>query len=316
MAFNVSSLTEYVNQEGKTLLPRLFFEGRTASNVSHQVGIKHKEALQLFDVTAYPQLDSCSNTASGATTFTQAEIAVVGIKYHDTLCPQDLEAKWTQNLLKAGSWGQQESLSFEEDIADSILSTIIEHNELCQWLGNDAGSNLNPITNKYDGFLQLIDTAGTAIDGNTGGVTSGTGITGGSSGNAVTIVNAMVDARTAALKTAKDVCLFVGFDTFDKWVDNQIRANNFHIDATDYADYKVKLAGRNVTMIGVAGLDGTNRMVLGKKSNFVIGVDGMSDSDQFKMWYSMDDDNVKYTVKFKMGVQIARISEVVEFTLA
>lgn len=315
MSFTVSSLTEYVNQESTNLIHRLYFEGTTQEYVSFQPGVKHKEALQLFDVTAYPQDDSCSNTASGSTTFTQAEIAVVGIKYFDSLCPIDLESKWTQNLLRQGANAQQESLTFEEDIAEAVLNLVQENNETVIWQGNDAGSNTDPITNKFDGFLQLIDDAGTATDGNTNSV-SAVSATATDNTNAVTVVNAMIDARPARLRRKQGQVLFCGTDMFDKWVTAQIVANNFHIDRTDQEGYATKIPGKNVMLVGVHGLDGTDRMVLGQTSNFYIGIDGMNDHEVFDIWYSKDDDVIYYKVRFKLGVQIARIADLVEFTLS
>ena len=315
MSFTVSSLTEYVNQESTNLIHRLYFEGTTQQYVSFQPGVKHKEALQLFDVTAYPQDDSCTNTASGSTTFTQAEIAVVGIKYFDALCPVDLESKWTQKLLRAGAQGQMESLTFEEDVAMAVLSLIQENNETLIWQGDDAGSNTDPITNKFDGYTTLIDAAGTATAGNTGGV-SAISATATDATNAVTVVNAMIDARPAKLRRKPNQVLFCGTDVFDKWVTAQIVANNFHIDRTDQEGYSTKIPGKNVTLVGVHGLDGTNRMFLGQTSNFYIGVDGMNDNEQFEMWYSKDDDKIYYRVRYKLGVQIARIADIVQFTLA
>ena len=315
MGFTVSSLTEYVNQESTNLIHRLYFEGTTQDYVTFKTGVKHKEALQLFDVTGYPQDDSCGNTASGATTFTQAEIQVVGIKYFDSLCPQDLEDKWTQKLLRAGAQGEMESLTFEEEIAEAVLSIIQENNETCNWQGDNVGSNTDPITDKYDGFLQLIDDAGTATDGNTNSV-SAISATASDNTNAVTIVNAMIDARPARLRRKRDQVLFCGTDTFDKWVTAQIGANNFHIDVTSQLNYSVRIPGKNVQLVGVHGLDGTDRMVLGQTANFFIGVDAMNDHEQFQIWYSMDNDLIYYRVRYKMGVQIARIADVVDFTLA
>jgi hypothetical protein len=44
-------------------------------------------------------------------------------------------------------------------------------------------------------------------------------------------------------------------------------------------------------------------------------MDGMADHDKVELWYSQDDRNVKYHVGFKRGTQVAKPSEIVEFTL-
>jgi hypothetical protein len=72
--------------------------------------------------------------------------------------------------------------------------------------------------------------------------------------------------------------------------------------------------GKNVKVVGVHGLDNTGRAFLGKMDNFFLGVDLENEDEEFKMWYSQDDDNIKYSVKFKRGVQVAYPNEIVEFT--
>lgn len=315
MSFSVSSLTDYVNQQSTTLLVRSFYENKSSQYYGTvQTGIKKTDALQLFAVTGYPQADTaCSNTASGSTAFTQREITVSPIKYHDTLCPKDLRAKWTQILLRPGSSGEVESLSFEANIANALVSLVKEHVETADWQGNTSSGDA--VIKMYDGFIKIIDAAGTAITGNSTGITTGTGITSGSSGNADTIVTNICDARTAAIKNNSNQVLFCGTDFFDKYTATLMAKNLFHTDATAWANYEMMVPGRNVKLVGVPGLDGTNRLFLSRAENFVLGTDMENEFEDFKMWYSMDDDNLKYTIRFKRGVQVAYPSQIVQFKL-
>jgi len=315
MGFTLTGLSDYTNQLSTELISRSYFENRTAQYFQVQSGIKSAEAIQLLALTAVPQLDSaCSFNASGNTTLTQRVITVGAIKYQDTLCPKALRAKWTQIMQRAGSNADSEEVPFEAQIAENLLMLIKEHIEVLDWQG-DTGS-ANEYLNKYDGLIEIIDTAGTAITGNTSGTTSGTGITGGSSGNAFDLVYDMVKAMPAKLKTQPNKVLFVGTDTFDKYVETVIKKNYFHIDESSYANYEVIIPGSQVRMIGVHGLDATNRMFLGRQENFFLGIDLNNEEEEFKMWYSMDDDIVRYSVKFKRGVQVAYPAEIVQFELA
>jgi hypothetical protein len=308
MAFVVSSLTDYIDQSSTELIARSYFENRSAEYFGGlQTGIKTSAALQLLDVTAVAQADSaCSFQASGNTTFTQRNITVGAVKYQDTLCPKALRAKWTQILLKQGSNAENEELTFATQIGDMLVELIKENVEVWDWQG-DSG-----VVGFYDGLIKLIDAATTAVDGNTGSVASGTGIV---VGNVVAIINAMCDAVPAKLKTKSDKVLFVGTEVFDKYVNALITANLFAVDATTWSDYVMTVPGKNVKVVGVHGLDATNRMFLGRTPNFHLGVDMENEEEEFKIWYSQDDDNIKYSVKFKRGVQVAYPSEIVEFTL-
>jgi hypothetical protein len=311
MAFNVSSLTNYVNEQSTDLISRLYFEKTSSDYFTLQSGVKKTDALHLLAVTAFPQDGSgCSPTASGSVVFTNRDITVGQITYFDGFCMKDLIPKYTQILLRAGN-AETEDMAFEAEIADSIIKTIMEHNETADWQGDTASGNV--FINRYDGLIKIIGAAGTAIAGNTSAATS---ITSGASGNVDTIINNICNARPAKVKSALNQVLFVGQDTFDKFVDTLNAKNLFNVDATSWANYSVSIPGKNVTLVGVVGLDGTNRMFLGTSDNFFLGFDLQNDEEEFDMWYEKLEDKVYYRVKFKRGLQVAYPNEIVQFTLS
>ena len=315
MAFSIGTLTDYINQNSDELIKRLYFENKSQRYFGTvQSGIKLTDALQILTVTATQLADTgCAVTTSGSTSFTQRNITVGAIRYEDSLCPADLRTKWTQRLLRVGANNEAESLTFEQEISDRLVGVVKEHVELGDWQGDTVSGNAN--LNKYDGLLKLIDAAGTAINGNTTSITSGTGITTGSTGNVVTIVENMMFARSEALKNAPDQILFVGTDTFDKYAKTIRDLNLFNVDASMWMNYEMPVVGYNVKMVGVPGLSGTNRLILGQMDNFVLGVDLENDYEEFDMWYSKDDNVIKYRLRFKRGVQVAKPSEIVNFKL-
>jgi hypothetical protein len=311
MSFNVASLTNYVNEQSTDLISRLYFEKTSSDYFTLQSGVKKTDALHLLAVTAFPQDGSgCSPTASGDVVFSNRDITVGQITYFSGFCMKDLIPKYTQILLRAGN-AETEEMAFEAEVADSIIKTIMEHNEVADWQGNTASGNV--YINRYDGLIKIIDAATTAVDGNT---TSATAITSGASGNVDSLVNAMANARPAKVKSALNQVLFVGQDTFDKYVDTLNAKNLFNVDATSWANYSVSIPGKNITLVGVVGLDGTDRMFLGTQENFFLGFDLQNDEEEFDMWYEKKDDKVYYRVKFKRGLQVAYPNEIVEFTLA
>ena len=311
MSFNVASLTNYVNEQSTDLISRLYFEKTSSDYFTLQSGVKKTDALHLLAVTAFPQDGSgCSPTASGDVVFSNRDITVGQITYFSGFCMKDLIPKYTQILLRAGN-AETEDMAFEAEVADSIIKTIMEHNEVADWQGDTASANV--YINRYDGLIKIIDAATTAVDGNT---TSATAITSGASGNVDSLVNAMANARPAKVKSALNQVLFVGQDTFDKYVDTLNAKNLFNVDATSWANYSVSIPGKNITLVGVVGLDGTDRMFLGTQENFFLGFDLQNDEEEFDMWYEKMEDKVYYRVKFKRGLQVAYPNEIVEFTLA
>ncbi len=311
MSFDVSSLTNYVNEQSTDLISRLYFEKTSSDYFTLQSGVKKTDALHLLAVSAFPQDgSSCAVSASGDVTFSDRNLTVGQITYFSGFCMKDLIPKYTQIMLRAGN-AETEDMMFESEVADSVIKTIMEHNETADWQGDTTSANV--YIKRYDGLIKIIDAATTAVAGNT---SSATAITSGASGNVDTLVSDMANARPAKVKSAANQVLFVGQDTFDKYVDTLNAKNLYHVNATDWANYTVSIPGKNVTLVGVAGLDGTNRMFLGTQENFFLGFDLQNDEEEFDMWYDKKDDKVYYRVKFKRGLQVAYPDEIVQFTLA
>lgn len=312
MSFDVSALTNYVNEQSTDLISRLYFEKTSSDYFTLQAGVKKTDALHLISVDAFPQDGSgCSPTASGNIDFSNRDITVGQITYFSGFCMKDLIPKYTQILLRAGN-AETEDMTFESEVANMIISTIMEHNEVADWQGDTASGDI--YINRYDGLIKIIDAAGTASAGNTSAATA---ITSGASGNVVDLIQDVCDARPAKLKSALNQVLFVGQDTFDKYVNTLNAKNLFNVNATGQEGYTIAIPGKgNVTLVGVVGLDGTNRMFLGTTDNFFLGFDLQNDEEEFDMWYEKKDDKIYYRVKFKRGLQVAYPNEIVEFTLA
>jgi hypothetical protein len=310
MSFVVSSLTDYVNQQSQVLHTALHYEGKSAKYLTPMAGVKKTEALQLFALTAYPQeATGCDIVASGSATFTQREITVSKIAYRDELCMDALLPKWTQMLLAPGAAGEDEiTAQLADQLSNELKALIIQNIETATWQGNTSSGDA--VVAMFDGYIKII-TAATAINGNPTNITTGTGIT---AGNVVGIVNGMCSARTEVLKHASDQVLFVGTDVFDLYVQALETANLYHVDQTKWVDYEMGVIGKNVTLAGVPGLTGTSKLYLGQKSNFYKGFDLLDDSDKVE-WKILESDKMRYTAKFKMGVQVAYPSQIVEFIL-
>ena len=310
MSFVVSSLTDYVDQSSTDLLLPAVSQGKTATIVNLQAGVKSSAALQLFDSTVVFQDDSCAFAGSAATTFSQREIVVEGVKVQEVLCPKDLEAKWTQLLLSAGSdYNEADIPAAYMDIKMQRLQDALE---IADWQGEDGGAG-GANLDKYDGFLHIIDTAAASVDGNVDAVTVATGIT---SANALNIVQGIYSVVPEAVLNADDLVCFMGWDAYRALIINITDTNFFHYVTDDSARTgELMLPGTNLKVVAVNGLTGTNRIITSRASNMYIGMDAMSDSDSIKMWESMDDQNVKSSINFKRGTQVAYPAEIVEFTL-
>jgi hypothetical protein len=311
MAFNVSALANYTNEQSTELVLKSLFGSKTAAILQAagqvQVGVKSAEALNILTSDVWFQTDGCGFTSSGNTTFTQRVITVGKIKVEEELCPKTLEAKWMQTQMAAGS---PTSIPFEEQIGQDKANNISKLLEIAMWQGDTATTNTNPNTNKFDGFIKLIDAASAStIAGNT---SSATAIT---TANVDDLIDNIYNVIPADIADASDLVLWVGIDTFKKYT-TALRNNNLFHYAADSEGMEIMIPATNVKMIATGGLNGTNRMFLGRLNNFFVGTDLANELEEYKFWYSVDNDIVRFRATMKFGCQFAFPDQIVSFKLA
>jgi hypothetical protein len=311
MAFNVSALANYTNEQSTELVLKSLFGSKTAAILQAagqvQVGVKSAEALNILTSDVYFQTDGCGYTASGNTTFSQRNITVGKIKVEETLCPKTLEAKWMQTQIAAGS---PTSVPFEEQIGQDKANNIAKLLEIAMWQGDTATTNTNPNTNKFDGFIKLIDAASAStVAGNTSSATSIT------TANVEDLIDNIYNVIPADIADASDLVLFVGIDTFKKY-STALRVSNLFHYAADSEGMEIMIPATNVKLIAVGGLTGTNRMFLARLSNLFVGTDLANEQEEYRFWYSQDADEVRFRATMKYGVQFAFPDQIVQFKLA
>ena len=305
MAYSFTGLTSYTDQERLPLITKAVFSARSAALFTKQVGIKFAAALNLMDTDAQLQSgDACGYTTSGTTAFTQRNITVGRMKVQETLCPRSLEQYWMQTQLTAGS--TYDGVPFEQAFSEQKALRIAEALENAIWKGNTYFSGVN----------QLLNAAsGSTISGNTGAVSASVGIT---TSNAIAIFDGIYNQIPQAILTKNDLVIFCGWDNFRTLLGAFKSATAVmynQVDLAGLADGDIMYPGTNVRVIAVPGLTGTNRIVSSYLGNFFYGTDLLSDEEQFSIWFSKDNDEVRFQAAFKAGVQIAYPDLVVDFRL-
>jgi hypothetical protein len=305
MAFTFAGLLSYTDQERLPLITKAVFSARSASLFTKQVGIKFAAALNLMDTDALIQGgDACGFASSGTTAFTQRNITVGRMKVQETLCPRSLEQYWMQTQLTAGS--TYDGVPFEQAFSEQKALRIAEALENAIWKGNTYFSGVN----------QLLNAAsGSTISGNTGAVSASVGIV---TNNAIAIFDGIYNQIPQAILTKNDLVIFCGWDNFRTLL-GAFKASTAvmynQVDLAGLADGDIMYPGTNVRVIAVPGLTGTNRIVSSYLGNFFYGTDLLSDEEQFSIWFSKDNDEVRFQAAFKAGVQIAYPDLVVDFRL-
>ena len=311
MAFDVSALSAYIEDQDFPLIAQMQATGGLAEVANIQTGIKGSSNLQFLDTNVTFGSDSCTRTASGATVFSQRTIVVGAIAVSEDLCVKDLNGYWAQVLVKKGAAGEEE-LPMEIEAVYMAKKMNAMANALT--LSDVQGDTLSGTNNLsyYDGLLKIVD-AGAPIDGNTGAVTVATTI---STSNVLDILDGMWESIPDNIADAEDLSLWIPTSVYKKYVIALKNANLFHYSAEGE---QVKLYGTNVALrssVGFPGAAGSERMILTRDSNITIGMDGDADEDQMKVRLDpVSEKSIFFDVTFKRGVQLNFIDEVVEFTL-
>jgi hypothetical protein len=311
MAFSLGTLAAYIEDQDFPLIAQMQATGGLAEVADIQAGIKGSSNLQFLSTDVVFGADGCSRTASGTTALTQKTLTVGAIAVSEDICIKDLNGYWAQVLVKKGAAGEEEMpMEIEAVYMAKKMNAMANQLTISDFQG-DTLSGVNNLS-YYDGILKIVD-AGAPVNGNTGAVTVATTI---STSNVLDILDAMWSATPDSISDAEDLSLWVPTSVYKKYVVALKNANLFHYSADGE---QVKLYGTNVALrstVGLPGAAGSERMILTRNSNLVIGLDGDSDEDQMKLRLDpVSEKSVFFDVTFKRGTQVRFIDEVVEFTL-
>jgi hypothetical protein len=317
MAFSFSGLSSYTKQLVKPLLTSAVTGAKTQELVMGG-GIlipnaKSVVAIPIIDTDANFQTQSCSFDASGTTTFSQRSITVGKIKIEEKLCPTDLEAYFLQESLKQGSNYDE---TFAPDLVKAYLdkknARIASQIETAMWQGDTSSASMN--LNKFDGFGKIIKNGTGTIDANVSGYTGIATITGGITGtNVIAATEGIYKAIPAAVLAKGDVKIFVGVEWYRALILAYREKNMFSYNPQDSQAASFILPATNVEVVSVNGLNGTNEAYALSLSNMAMAVDLENEENSYKMWWNENDDDVRFRCKFKIGVNVAFLTECVRF---
>jgi len=314
--FTVTGLTDYVRENADDILTASILQAQTLKvpGLSIQSGIKNADKLMLLSNTAPFQTGgTCAFNASGSTEFTNRTLTVSKLKWNDVFCPEDLESKYTSTKLVAGS--NYDSMPFEALIMKQVTDNIAANLEKTIWQGDTTNHVFDPNLKQFNGWLTYIDAASPVYATATAGTTTG---------NIIGIMDEIYELIPAELlnNSEKPMIAFMGWDNFRTLLIAEKASNKFHFDpgnAHATGEYTMPGSGLKVKAVnGLNNISGTtsafkDRIVCTYAANLFYGTDLANEYEEAKLWYSMDDQNVKGSIKWKSGCQIAYGSEIVTY---
>ena len=314
MAFSVGTLAGYTKENEALLVASSVLGSKTASLIKEQgnvmVGVKSAETINIMDTDAiFQDGSSCGFNASGTTSFTQRTVTVGKIKVNEALCLKDLEAKYLQKALPAGS--MYDSMVYSEEYSKRKAEKIAQQLERTLWLGNTGSVDVN--LNKFSGITTLITAAGASVVNANSVALHGVVETAITDANVISIFDDIYKAIPAQIVDKDDVAIFCGMDTFRTYTVKLKSSNLYHYQFDGKANGEFYLPGTNVKVIAVQGLNGSNDIVAMRISNLFLGTDLLNEEERFEIFYAKEADQVRFVSEFKMGVNFAFPDEIVKF---
>ena len=302
MGYVVSGLTAYVKENTELLTKEAIFgsrKGDTIAKAGKEFGVKNKARMHAISVTA-PLQDgsSCGFSASGNDEFSEREIEVSVMKVNKSWCPSDLLGKVYEYETRLGA--DSERLPFEQLLMDEINLSVNKQLEKLVWQGSKSGGAL------INGLLTIAAGADSAstITGETAAGTS--------------VYNAIKEAIFAIPEDLlDDAVVFVSPATYRSFVDALVEKNLYHFapDANQ-EDRDITFPGTDIPVHKTLGMvDVNNKIYITSWKNIRFGTDMLSDAEEYKLWFSDDDDIYKLKIRFSAGINTVYPDMVVLYTI-
>ena len=307
MAFSLSALTAYVEENKADLIMKPITGSKIFDLIDVRQGIKSGMKIPILESTAPAQSGAaCGFTSSGTTTVSQTTLNTSYIKVQEALCLQDLEAYFTQKYLPSGS--KEETTFLEADIINRKLANIASKVGQMIMQGGTTYTN-DSYLKQLNGFISQVDTAGNAV-----AATQTAGLT---TANIRTVVEEIIFQKLPlAISETGDEVVFLGVDNYRILLQRLMQDGAFFYQpsATNFTSNEITYPGTNVRVIGLNEMNSgnavdtgslptavKNRILAGSLKNFVAGFDVRADLSDFDVWFSKDNQQLRFNCRFNIG---------------
>lgn len=290
MAFNISALDNYVEQNRLPLYSKMTGEADTIKYLKSMLNVKNVSNLNLIDVQAVIADRACGWNPSGDTTFSARPMVVRRAQVQEQFCIRDLETTWMNESIKARVNGDE---AFADGaVAEQILSEIAK--KVKKQIDKDIWTATSGVTG-FDGLLTIA--AEFSAD---------TKVTVSSAATVYDKVLAVFNALPEEIQDGADI--FMSRANFNALVQELITKGLYHPDYNAVkADEKhtIKLPGFEVEIHGVAGLANRSEIFGADRDNLFYGCDALDDAETLESFYDKGDKYWKVSADMNYGAQIA-----------
>jgi hypothetical protein len=287
MGFSFGNLSAYTDELSFELISKAVLQTDLMSEISVRTGLQAGTvAINLLDGTLEVGNLTCGWNPLGTASLSQVDLCVRDKQVKMDLCPQDLRTYYTSELMRGGA--HQESIPFEQTIADYYVSRIRKYNE--EFLISGDGT--------CNGIKQQVATAsGATLTATASWTTS----------SALSLAQDMFDAVAEEVKDRDDLILVLSPARYNILVRALVAANYYHYDSVQGRTI-AEIPGTTMRAIRAGGLVGSNYMCAGPAEFIVAGTGLTDDMSQIRFFYDQGQDVVKLLAKWRIGVAVHQVN--------
>ena len=297
--YTVSGLADYVDEQNDTIVGELTEGALFMARCNIMTGVKGAEEIKMYtDNLVLQTASTCGWNASGGVTFTDKVINNVRLKFQEDYCNETLNGKWTQLKNKIGANVQDLESPFADVMIAGKLAELKTAIQNLLILGDTASGNSQLVF--FDGLTKQLKADG-------GIVTTTTLQTAITSANAYDILLEMERAIPSELDAngvlVEIVC---GKETAQKALDQVWNDKDYNAyvtwDKNEAGELSYVLPNSTTTVRVLPQLNGTDEVYTLPYQYISVAVDGDSDEEGISIKYNENDEKLRVSTKFRLGI--------------
>jgi HK97 family phage major capsid protein len=183
----------------------------------------------------------------------------------------------------------QESVPFEEVIADYYVKRISKYNEAYLIDGDGTGTGIKDQVTAANGATLSANPAAFTLQ------------------NAVDQALNIFDAIDEASKDREDLIMIMSPSNFNILRRALVAQNYYHYDQGDGRSFE--LPGANIKVVKTSGLTGSDYVAAGPASMIVAGTGLTDDMSTVQFFFDKGQDVVKFIAKWRLGVAVSQVDQ-------
>jgi hypothetical protein len=269
--------------------------------VTLKEGVKYKAVMKkLSNAASLVQAASCDFSQAGDLQLNESVLTVSDLKVNLELCKAEFARDWEASQTGRGFINDVVPANFSDFLIGYAAAKVAENIEFTIWQGDTTVGSTYPA---FNGFEKTVDVNSTYYrnDWNAGAMAVGT---------VIDNLNEVINNLPVALIGSPETKLYMNRQTA-QFYRQAVAADGYLQQFQAYSDFNLQFNGYDIYVCpGIS--NGT--VIAAQPSNLFVGVDANSDFAEVRvvdMTLTDASDNVRMAMRFRVGVQVGVLGDVV-----